>query len=307
MLEDSAPAGGGRGAQRRDEDDGANDAGSDAQPAGGSGEYGGGSGTSRRADGDAVRSSNRHVLDDSAPAGGRRGAERRLDGASGTGDGGRPAGDGDERGDGGESSRRAGTKDVQSLGRPEPVENATTAPPDDESDGWQPRGGVRGQRRRTERAPSDAGHVRPDDGATAERGGRPANAAEHAFTPARAFTPAGRGRVSREVAGLDSSLSDAAAPATQRRRGGSRTTAHDRHGDGPAAAAAAAMATAKDQEETAERRRLEREGRVRIAPTDTSTAALRRGIAVGMRMAEMMSRGGNTSERGRRRERRGDG
>jgi hypothetical protein len=67
------------------------------------------------------------------------------------------------------------------------------------------------------------------------------------------------------------------------------------------------MATAKDQEETAERRRLEREGRVRIAPTDTSTAALRRGIAVGMRMAEMMSRGGNTSERGRRRERRGDG
>ena len=33
--------------------------------------------------------------------------------------------------------------------------------------------------------------------ATAERGGRPAIAEEHAFTPARAFTPAGRGRVTR--------------------------------------------------------------------------------------------------------------
>ena len=111
------------------------------------------------------------------------------------------------------------------------------------------------------------------------------------------------------MAGLDSNLSGAEAPATQRRRGGSRTTAHDRHGDGPAAAAAAALAAARDQEETAARRRLGREGRVRIAPTDTSAAALRRGIAVGTRTAEMMSRGGDsTSERGRRqRERRGDG
>ena len=53
---------------------------------------------------------------------------------------------------------------------------------------------------------------------------------------------------------------------------------------------------------------VERDGRVRIATAETTAAALKRGIAVGMRTAEMMSRGGEgTSERRRRRERRGDG
>ena len=120
--------------------------------------------------------------------------------------------------------------------------------------------------------------------------------------------PGRRGRASREVAGLDTSLRDAATPATQRRRGGSRTTAHDRHGDGPAAAAAEAEAAARERGEAVVRRRAERGGRVRIATAETTAAALKRGIAVGMRTAEMMSRGGEgTSERRRRRERRGDG
>ena len=115
-------------------------------------------------------------------------------------------------------------------------------------------------------------------------------------------------RASREVAGLRTDLSEAATAATPMRRGGSRTTAQDRHGDGPASAAAAAAAERRAKEDAATRRRAAQDSRVRIAAVEAGTAALKRGIAIGARMAEMMGQGGDGGRAARgRRVRRGEG
>ena len=98
------------------------------------------------------------------------------------------------------------------------------------------------------------------------------------------------------------------APCDAGKTGGSRATAQDRHGDGPAAAAAAAAEAERARDETTARRRLERGSRVRIAQAEAGAAALRRGIAVGTCMTAMMeqSGGGGRTTKGRR-VRRGDG
>ena len=67
-------------------------------------------------------------------------------------------------------------------------------------------------------------------------------------------------------------------------------------------------AAGRARAETAARRRLEREGRVRIAPVAAEAAALKRGIEVGARVAAMMAQRGSDGRTEReRRERRGDG
>ena len=94
----------------------------------------------------------------------------------------------------------------------------------------------------------------------------------------------------------------------QSRVGRPRRTGKAAFADGPASAAAAAAAERRAREDAAARRRVEQGSRVRIAVVEARTAALKRGIAIGARVAEMMGQGGDGGRAARgRRVRRGDG
>ena len=185
-------------------------------------------------------------------------------------------------------------------------------PRDEERGRRRQRRDAREQQQRGDRESGSVGSAAQADGvaATHDDGGQSTTQNTPCSLHADANLQAGGGRrsASRELAGLSTSRCDTAPPATQVRRGGSRATAQDRHGDGPAAAAAAAAEAERARDETTARRRLERGSRVRIAQAEAGAAALRRGIAVGTCMTAMMeqSGGGGRTTKGRR-VRRGDG
>jgi hypothetical protein len=287
-----------------------------ARQAGGGGDGGRDGGGGWHAGGRPVLHGERHVqagLAPTAPPGAARWARQRHGGACDVGCGARHAGNAGGS-DGGSADRQsAGSGTAHHAGAPvQRGDDEAMTPRDGEKGGRRQRGDAREQQQRGDHESGSVGSAAQADDVAATHGDGGHSTAPN--TPcslhADANLPAGGGRrsASRELAGLSTSRCDTAAPATQVRRGGSRATAQDRHGDGPAAAAAAAAEAERARDETAARRRLERGSRVRIAQAEAGAAALRRGIAVGTCMTAMMERsgGGGRTTKGRR-VRRGDG
>lgn len=231
--------------------------------------------------------------------------QRRHGSVNGEGSSSRHAGSAGDHSGGGGTRHGAGTDTVHNVEAHE-GEGGAAAPRCDGRGGRRQHGGVDEQRQHDGHGLSDVASAASTGDAAEGSVGRAM--AERTPTQSCVHANARGGRRSREMAGLSTDLSDAAAAATPTRRGGSRTTAQDRHGSGPAEAAEAAAEAGRAREDAAARRRVERGSRVRIALVEAGTAVLKRGIAIGARVAEMMGWGGDDGRTSRgRRVRRGDG